>query len=260
MGREGAQAPPVPCVTHQTTPQSGLSQLCIPQSCGRSPRLTCGRRWPRSARTGCAGCSERTGTAGWRHRWSRLAGVPQTHLHGRGGAQSIPRAPLSPGQGWNPILYLARRGDAPGCCWGSHPGSPPRSLRAHSYPGEGREGSLLLHWGPAEVQGRSQAHNRATHKPHAIEGHLVVEVLHHVVPPLVSLWVGEVGEGCGARPDLQEGEHRAEPPAPPSTTAPKTFLSHSWGAAPTAPLESRGLWGCSPHSPSQSGAALWRFG
>lgn len=140
MGRERAQAPPVPCVTHQTTPQSGLSQLCIPQSCGRSPRLTCGRRWPRSARTGCAGCSERTGTAGWRHRWSRLAGVPQTHLHGRGGAQSIPRAPLSPGQGWNPILYLARRGDAPGCCWGSHPGSPPRSLRAHSCPGEGREG------------------------------------------------------------------------------------------------------------------------
>lgn len=82
----------------QCLPMLGLSQLCIPQDVQelcRSPRLTCGRRWPLSARTGCAGCSERTGTAGWRHRWCRLAAVPQTHLHGRDGAQSIPRAPPS---------------------------------------------------------------------------------------------------------------------------------------------------------------------
>lgn len=46
----------------------------------------------------------------------------------------------------------------------------------------------------------------ATHNPHAIEWHLLVEVLHHVVPPLVRLRVGEVWESCGAWPHLQEGQ------------------------------------------------------
>lgn len=160
--------------------------------------------------------------------------------------------PQSPGQGWNPLLYLAHRGDAPGCCWGSHPGSPPRSWTAHSCPGEEAKDGMtsLLHRGPAEVQSRSQGQQlqRATHKPHAIEGHLFVEVLHHVVPPLMSRWVGEVWEGRGAWPDLQEGERWAEPPAPhtspPSPTAPQTFLSHSWGPAPTTPLGT----GAAPHT------------
>lgn len=99
---------------------------------------------------------------------------------------------------------------------------------------------------------RAGSYNRATHKPHAIEGHLVVEVLHHVVPPLVSLWVGEVWEGRGAWPDLQEGERWAEPPTPhttpPPTTAPQRFLSHSRGpAAPARRALSVGT-GAAPHT------------
>lgn len=30
-----------------------------------------------------------------------------------------------------------------------------------------------------------------------------MEILDHVMPPLLSLWVGEVREGGGARPDLE---------------------------------------------------------
>lgn len=123
-----------------------------------SPRLTRGRRWPQSARTGCAGCSGRTGTAGWRHRWSRLGGVPQKHLHREAvGRESSKPAQLGPehhpgsSQGsphpWAEAgtrsLYLAHRGAAPGCCWGSRPGSPPRSSTARSCPGEGREGERM---------------------------------------------------------------------------------------------------------------------
>lgn len=45
---------------------------------------------------------------------------------------------------------------------------------------------------------------RETHNPHAIKGHLVMEILHHVIPPLQGLGVGEVREGCGARPNLKD--------------------------------------------------------
>lgn len=147
--------------------------------------------------------------------------------------------------------------------------------------GEGRRGERrewrrsLPHQGPAEVQGRSRgaaagSSARATHNPHAVEGHLVVEVLHHVVPPLVSLWVGEVWEDRRAWPDLREGGSNVQSPAkthcapqPPRATplstmaVPRLFPSSSRG--PTRAPSHRDQ-GCSPHTPSQSGAALWRFG
>lgn len=49
-------------------------------------------------------------------------------------------------------------------------------------------------------------HERETHNPHAIKGHLVVEIFHHVIPPLLGLWVGEVREGSGAGPNLKDKE------------------------------------------------------
>lgn len=80
--------------------------------------------------------------------------------------------------------------------------------------------SSLQHQDPAEMQGGMQraaarSSARITHNPHAIKGHLVVEVLHHVMPPLPSLWVGEVWEDRRARPDLWEGgSNRQSPTAP----------------------------------------------
>jgi len=86
-------------------------------------------------------------------------------------------------------------------------------------------------WGPAEGQGRSRGATGdgsagATHNPHAIKGHLVVEVLHHVVPPLVSLWVGEVWEGRRTRPDLREGGSNGQNPPSPAPLHPAAPASH----------------------------------
>lgn len=147
-----------PSPTTQCLPTLGLSQLCTSsmcRSCGRSPRLTCGRRWPQSAHTGCAGCNERTGTAGWRHRWSRLAGVPQTHLQGKGGAQSIPWAPAS-------LPRALGRAGTHSCTWHVR-GMLQVVVGAailgalhkvgwliHVLGREGKDGmASLLHWGPA---------------------------------------------------------------------------------------------------------------
>lgn len=43
-----------------------------------------------------------------------------------------------------------------------------------------------------------------THYPHAIKGHFVMEILDHVIPPQVSLWVGEIREGSGPWPNLED--------------------------------------------------------
>lgn len=68
--------------------------------------------------------------------------------------------------------YLAHRGAAPGCCWGSRPGSPPQSLMARSYPGEGKDRmSLLPCQSPAEVPGRSQGAT-ATAQPGLLTIHM----------------------------------------------------------------------------------------
>lgn len=236
---------PTPCTAHAGSVPALQPSTC--RSCGSSPGLTCGRPWPRSARTGCAGCSGRTGTAGWRHRWSRPAGGPRTHLRGRGGAQSTPGLlllPQSPGQGWNPLLTRHVRGMLQVVVGAAVLGALHEVGRlVHVLGGKERTGwpqcqqSAGREPGPAAAQG--------THKPHAIEGHLLVEVLHHVVPPLVRLWVGEVWEHRGAWPDLQEGGERwAEPP--PSTTAPQRFLPHSGGPAATRAL-SVGT-GAAPHT------------
>lgn len=49
-----------------------------------------------------------------------------------------------------------------------------------------------------------QVLSRETHNPHAIKGYLVMEILHHVMPPVMSLWISEVREGSRARPNLEE--------------------------------------------------------
>lgn len=43
-----------------------------------------------------------------------------------------------------------------------------------------------------------------TYDPHAIEGHLGVELRYHVLPPVKGLRVGEIGEGGRSRPDLNK--------------------------------------------------------
>lgn len=56
-----------------------------------------------------------------------------------------------------------------------------------------------------------------TYNPHSIKGHLGMELRDHVLPPVKGLRVGEIGEGCGSRPDLKSprGENRSHAdPAP----------------------------------------------
>lgn len=56
-------------------------------------------------------------------------------------------------------------------------------------------------WSPRPQDTQGQGH---THDPHAIEGHLGVELGHHVLPPVKSLGVGEVGEGGESGPHLDK--------------------------------------------------------
>lgn len=56
--------------------------------------------------------------------------------------------------------------------------------------------------------GRWHQPTGSTYDPEAIEGHMGVEALQVLQPPLVCVCVGEVGEGSVAWPDLQ-GSHRA---------------------------------------------------
>lgn len=128
------------------------------------------------------------------------------------------------------VLGKARRSPH---CWGSGGGG-----------GEGR-------WG------RSCGAALTTHDPHAVEGHLLVEVPHHVVPPLVRLRIGEVWESCGARPHLQEGQCRAEPrphPRHPSGTPGCTPPSHHSPQPPLSP-HTPGQ-GCAPHTFPMSGCPV----
>lgn len=46
-----------------------------------------------------------------------------------------------------------------------------------------------------------------TYDPEAIEGHMGMEVLQVLQPPLVRVWVGEVCKGSEAGPDLW-GHHK----------------------------------------------------
>lgn len=159
-------------------------------------------------------------------------------------ASSVP-----PASGRPRSAHLARTGASPGCCWGSRPGSPPRSWMARSCPGE--RGSPRFWGGPGRGAGKelgaasrsSAGGGSATHNPHAIEGHPVVEVLQHVVPPLVRLRVGEVWESRRAWPHLQEGgsagQSHATPVPVPSTPlfsrAAPACSSPSCSCCPTAP-------------------------
>lgn len=58
-------------------------------------------------------------------------------------------------------------------------------------------------WGrslrPPDTQGWGH-----THDPHAVKGHLGVELGHHVLPPVKGLGVGEVREGGESGPHLDE--------------------------------------------------------
>lgn len=58
---------------------------------------------------------------------------------------------------------------------------------------------------PALGTCRGWSHSpRDTHDPHAVKGHLGVELRHHVLPPVQGLGAGEVGEGGESGPHLQE--------------------------------------------------------
>lgn len=55
-------------------------------------------------------------------------------------------------------------------------------------------------------QGATQGQG-GTYDPEAIKGHVGIEVLQVLQPPLVCVWVGEVCEGSETRPDLW-GQHK----------------------------------------------------
>ena len=60
-----------------------------------------------------------------------------------------------------------------------------------------------LGWSP-EAGGVPMEGWDCTYEPHAIEGHLGVELRHHVLPPVKGLRVGEIREGGGSRPNLNK--------------------------------------------------------
>lgn len=106
---------------------------------------------------------------------------------------------------------------------------------------------------------RGQGH---THDPHAVEGHLGVELGHHVLPPVKGLGVGEVGEGSGSRPHLEGSPEGRPAPAPHSPTwvwglhrravsvrgtAVKTHPRPHFQTRPEAPASA--LLGASPAAP-----------
>lgn len=133
------------------------------------------------------------------------------------------------GSGWW-RAHLARRAGSPGRCRGSRPGSPSRSWTAHSCPtrralevgalpgaGEGNPQS------PRTPRGRGHTHN-----PHAVKGHLGVELGHHVLPPVQGVGVGEVREGGGSGPHLEEGRGETRPLML-SRPRPSPFYLGVWG-------------------------------
>lgn len=74
--------------------------------------LTCGRPRLRSGHTGCAGCSARRETGGWRHRWWLPGGSHQPPLEERGGVSVepppgglVPPHPGSTLRTWGSSLY-----------------------------------------------------------------------------------------------------------------------------------------------------------
>jgi hypothetical protein len=106
----------------------------------------------------------------------------------------------APPRGWASGAHQVHRVGFPARCWGSHAQSPIRSWMAHSCPAKtlrmqrvGRPQGL----GDRGVGGH-------TYDPHAIKGHLGVELGHHVLPPVEGLRVGEVGEGSGSGPHLDK--------------------------------------------------------
>lgn len=114
---------------------------------------------------------------------------------------------------------------------------------------------------------RGQGH---THDPHAIEGHLGVELGHHVLPPVKGLGVGEVGEGSGSRPHLEGSPEGRPAPAPHSPTwvwglhrravsvrgtAVKTHPRPHFQTRPEAPASA--LLGASPAAPRPVPPWLW---
>lgn len=60
-----------------------------------------------------------------------------------------------------------------------------------------------LGWSP-EAGGVPRERWGCTYDPHAIEGHLSVELRYHVLPPVKGLRVGEIREGGVSRPNLNK--------------------------------------------------------
>lgn len=192
------------------------SETAWPQLHGRGPR-----GWRRPHLYPAPGISFLF--PGWMHPSApqkRQLRVPQT---------GEPTLRQSRGGWWR--AHLARRAGSPGRCQGSRPGSPSRSWTAHSCPARrALEVGALPSAGEGNPQSRRTPRDRGhTHNPHAIKGHLGVELGYHVLPPVQGIGVGEVGEGGGSGPHLEEGRGETRPPTLSRRPCPSPFYLGVWG-------------------------------
>lgn len=136
----------------------------------------------------------------------RPAAAHQLSETREGNPRSEPLNPQPTGAGQVGAAHLARKEGSPGRCQGSRPLSPSRNSTARSCPARGPEAERPAWcggWGQSPRPGDTQGQGH-THNPHAIKGHLGVELSHHVLPPVKGLGIGEVRESGESRPHLDK--------------------------------------------------------